>query len=58
MSNLKPIDARDATGKTKELLDFVQQRSSRADGELAGGAWSLSELCGSIPRRNAPGQGS
>lgn len=29
MSNLKPIDPQDATGKTKELLDFVQQRSSR-----------------------------
>jgi AhpD family alkylhydroperoxidase len=29
MSNLKPIDPNEATGKTKELLDFVQQRSSR-----------------------------
>jgi AhpD family alkylhydroperoxidase len=29
MSNLKPIDPKDATGKTNELLDFVQQRSSR-----------------------------
>ncbi len=29
MSNLKPIDAKDATGKIKELLDFVQQRSNR-----------------------------
>jgi uncharacterized peroxidase-related enzyme len=29
MSNLQPIDPKDATGKTKELLDFVQQRSNR-----------------------------
>ncbi len=29
MSNLQPVDPKDATGKTKELLDFVQQRSSR-----------------------------
>jgi AhpD family alkylhydroperoxidase len=29
MSNLQPVDPQDATGKTKELLDFVQQRSGR-----------------------------
>jgi AhpD family alkylhydroperoxidase len=29
MSRLQPIDPSNATGKTRELLDFVQQRSSR-----------------------------
>ncbi len=29
MPTLKPIDPKDAVGKTRELLDFVQQRSNR-----------------------------